>query len=503
MNRFLLAVALLLFAAELRGDAQATGTLIVNARIVDGSGRPASLGSVCILGDRIHSAGSPRAGCRGATIDAGGLFLAPGFIDTHSHHDRGLAEEPEALAAISQGITTIIVGQDGSSRWPLQALFAELEGRPAAVNVASFVGHNTIRGIVLGQDSARPATAAERDRMRALLRQGMRAGALGLSTGLEYEPGYHADTGELIDLAREAARHGGRYSTHMRSEDRDLWQALEETLQIGREARIPVHVSHMKLAMVDWWGQAPRYLGMLDRARASGIEVTGDVYPYTFWQSTLTVLFPDRDFTSRESAEMVLRKIAPAEGLLLARYTPDPSLAGSTLAEIAERRGQDPAVTLMDLIARSQAPGEDESVIGTSMREDDVSALIAWPHANICSDGSLHGRHPRGSGAFTRVLREQVRERGLLSLESAVAKMTSAAAAHAGIVDRGVVRPGAYADLVLFDPDTVADRASTAEPDARSAGIHTVWVNGVVVYEGSAATGAHPGRVVRRGPGAT
>jgi N-acyl-D-amino-acid deacylase len=257
----------------------------------------------------------------------------------------------------------------------------------------------------------------------------------------------------------------------------------------------------MKLAMVDWWGQSRRFLDVLDSARRDGVDITGDVYPYEYWQSTLTVLFPDRDFGNRAYAEQVLRTVSPAEGLLISRYSPEPALEGLTIAQIARLKDMQPADVLMDLIARSLVEGAEESVIGTSMRSDDIAALIAWPHSNICSDGSLSGRHPRGAGAFTRVLRTYVREQKLLSLEEAIRKMTGASAAHVGIADRGVIRPGAFADLVLFDPLTVADRATTEHPEARSIGIRRVWVNGVAVLDEAQVTGAYPGQVIRRETG--
>ena len=261
---------------------------------------------------------------------------------------------------------------------------------------------------------------------------------------------------------------------------------------------MPVQVSHIKLAMVDWWGQSRRLLDILDRARAEGVDVTSDIYPYEYWQSDLTVLFPKRDFTNRESAEFALKSVSPPDGLLISRYSPEPELEGLTIAQIAQLKGMDPAATLMDLIARSQVEGAEQGVIGTSMRADDVAALIAWPYANICSDGELAGRHPRGAGAFTKVLRVYVREQKLLSFEAAIHKMTGLSAAHMGFTDRGVIRAGAHADLVLLDPAEVADRSTIDHPDALSVGIRKVWVNGVVVLEDGKATGAYPGQVVRR-----
>lgn len=477
-------------------------TLIRDALVVDGTGSPGRVSSVRIDGDRVEAVGAlePRPGER--TVDASGLVLAPGFIDTHSHHDRGLLEHPGALAAVSQGITTIVVGQDGGSRLPLGDFLGEVGTVGTALNVASYVGHGTLRRSVMGEDFRREATAAEIEEMRRLLRQEMASGAFGLSTGLEYDPGIYASTEEVVALAREAARMGGRYMSHMRSEDRALWDAVEETIRIGREAGIPVHISHMKLAMKSLWGEADRLIDRLERARRNGVEVTADVYPYTFWQSTMTVLFPDRDFEDREAFEFALAELVPPDGMLVGRYEPRPEYEGLTLAEIARQRGEDPVDTYMALVHEAVEADAGESIVATSMAEEDVVELIRWRHANVSTDGALQGAHPRGFGAFTRVVGPWVRE-GRLSLEEAVHKSTRLAARHAGIADRGVVRAGAPADLVLFDPETVGDRATRQEPDRVSAGIERVWVNGETVYEGGLdvggqVTGSRPGRALRR-----
>lgn len=481
-----------------RGEVQGASTLITNARIVDGSGKPAFDGSVRIQGERIVAVGrlKPRTG--ETVVDAGGLVLSPGFIDTHSHHDRGLFDNLDALAAVSQGVTTIVVGQDGSTKFPVGELFERIAKTPPALNVATYVGHNTLRKIAMGQNFQRHATPEEIERMKELVREGMEAGALGLSTGLEYDPGIYSSTDEVVTLARVAASYGGRYISHIRSEDRDFWRALDEIVEIGRVTRMPVQVSHMKLAMTDWWGQTDRFLGVMDRARAEGVQITGDIYPYEYWQSTLTVLFPDRDFTNRASAEFALRSVSTPEGLRLSAFSPDPSLVDHTVAEIAKMRGTDPATTLMALIAETRGPDAHESVIGTSMQPDDIAKLIAWPYSNICSDGQLDDEHPRGAGAFTRVLRVYVRERGSLTLEAAVNKMSGAAAEHVGIRDRGLIQPGAYADLVLFDPVTVADRATIKDSRALSTGIQKVWVNGGLALESNRPTGLHTGQAVKR-----
>ena len=476
-----------------------TSTLIVNASIVDGTGAPARPGAVRIDGDRIVEVGELEPKRGESVVDAKGLSLTPGFIDVHSHHDRDLFAMRDATAVVSQGVTTIVVGQDGSMTWPVKELFERLEKTPVAVNVATYVGHGSIRVDAMGEDRyKRHATAEEIAKMRQAVNEGMQAGALGLSTGLEYDPGIYSTTEEIVELAREAKRHGGRYISHIRSEDRYFWEALDEIVRIGREADIPVEVTHMKLAMVDWWGQSGRLLGVLDEAREDGVEITGDIYPYEYWHSDLTVLFPKRDFTNREAAQFVLDHVTPADGIILTEFSPEPALVGKSLAEVAKDKGTDPAVELMDLIARSRGEDHEQSIMGKGMTDEDIAALIAWPWASICSDGSLESMHPRGRGAFTKVLRVYVRERKLLTLEEAIRKMTGLSAANMGIADRGAIRPGAYADLALFDPATVADRATFEDPLALSVGIDRVWVNGVVVWQDGKATGTYPGRGVRK-----
>ncbi|MDP2958778.1 MAG: D-aminoacylase [Longimicrobiales bacterium] len=490
-------------AATLAACAPAADTtLITDVRIVDGTGAAARNGAVRLDGDRIVEVGELRARRGEQIVEGGGLVLAPGFIDTHSHHDRGLLEAPDALAAVSQGVTTVVVGQDGGSVQPLAELFARVEATPPAVNVASFSGHGTLRRQVMGDDYRRPATDAEVEAIAALLKADMDAGSLGLSTGLEYASGMDATTEEVIALARVAGAAGGRYMSHLRSEDRGLFEAVDEIIRIGREADIPVQVSHMKLAMKSLWGRADELLARLDSARADGVDVTADVYPYLAWQSTMTVLFPDRAYT-REAAAFALDELAPPDGMILGTFTPEPSYEGKTLAEVAELRGEDPVTTYLALIDMVYGPGApedaDEGIVARSMDPGDVATLLRWPHANVCSDGELDGPHPRGFGSFTRVLAHHVREDRDLGLEEAVHKMTGLSADHAGIRNRGVIAPGAYGDLVLFDPATVQDHADFGSSRAPSTGLAGVWVNGVRVWEGAAVTGAHPGRVIRRG----
>jgi N-acyl-D-amino-acid deacylase len=504
----LLCIAALACKGAPSADAPA-GTLLTGARVVDGSGRPAVEAAVRIAGDRIVAVGDLAPLPGEAVIDLSGLVLAPGFIDTHSHHDRGLHENPDAVAAVSQGITTIVVGNDGGSpALPLSDFFDRFEAAPAALNVASYSGHGTLRRRVLGADYRRAATAEEVARMAALLTADLEAGALGLSTGLEYDPGIYAETEEVIALARVAAAHGGRYISHIRSEDRYFRDAVEEILRIGREADLPVQISHLKLAMRSLWGTADALLARLDSARAAGVRITADVYPYPYWQSTLTVLFPRRDFEDLDEARLVLAEIVPPEGVLVTAFAPEPEYAGLTLDVIAARRGEEPAVALLALIREAEAmraagPPDGvrvESMIGTSMAESDIEAILRWPHVNFCTDGELMGAHPRGFGSFPRILGRYVRERGILTLEEAVRRATSLAAENMGMERRGLIRAGYAADLVAFDPAAVIDRATPAEPHALSEGIIGVWVAGRRVWDEGRPTGERPGRVLRRTP---
>jgi N-acyl-D-amino-acid deacylase len=497
---FAIAAALV---AALAGPAAALAegaatTLIINASIIDGSGSPPRAGAVRVDGDRIAEVGAltPEPGER--VVDAKGKTLAPGFIDVHSHHEDGLFEMRDATPVVSQGVTTIIAGQDGSETYPLPELFDRMAATPPAINVAAYAGHGSIRSAVMGkEDYRRHATAEEIEQMRKLVEAEMQAGALGLSTGLEYDPGIYSAPEEVVELAKVAQRYHGRYISHVRSEDVYFWKAIDEIVNIGREAKIPVEVTHMKLAMKDWWGQSAKLLGVLNAARAEGIDVTADVYPYDAWHSDLTVLFPDRQFTL-EKAQFALDHVSPPDGIILSNFSPEPALVGKTLEEIAAARGKSPAQTLLDLIAQSSGPGDQQSIIGRSMVDPDVDALITWPYSAICSDGSLTSLHPRGRGSFPKVLRVYVREKKLLTLEEAVRKMTSLAAANVGLADRGAIRPGAYADLVLFDPATVADGSTWQDPTVLTTGIEEVWVNGVPVWAGGKTTGATPGRALRR-----
>lgn len=476
--------------------------VISNVSIIDGTGAPARKGSVRIADGRILAIGDLIPGNTEIVIDGNGKTLAPGFIDTHSHHDYDIPKSPDMVAVTSQGVTTIIVGQDGASQSPLRDFFANLEKKPIAVNLGSYSGHNTLRE--QGMNAARrPATDEEIARMSQLLEEDMAAGAFGLSTGLQYETGNFSSTAEIVALAKVSARLGGRYISHMRNEESELMSALQEVIDIGRETGAPVQVSHLKIGARKLWGTADKVLKLMDDARASGVDITADIYPYTYWQSTMRVMFPNGIYDDRKGLESKLKESTSPEGLYFSRFQPDPAVVGKSLAQLAKERNATPVNVYLALMKQAieyqKAHPDDEwveSVIGTSMREDDVARLMAWEHANICSDGVSIG-HPRGHGTFPRVLGHYVREKKAMTLEQGVYKMTGLAAKHLGISGRGVIAEGNSADLVLFDATTIIDRATMQNPTALSAGIEKVWVNGKLVYQDRRTTGVRPGQIVR------
>jgi N-acyl-D-amino-acid deacylase len=498
------AIALLLAGAS----PLAAATLITNARIIDGSGAPARAGSVRIEGDRIAAVGRLKPLKTDTIVDAHGLTLTPGFIDSHSHHDGDGFKDRSATPLLAQGVTTIVVGNDGFNAVPLAELQRQLVARPIGINVASYTGHGNLRATAMGLAAKQPANEVDMAKMAALLQADLAAGSLGLSTGLEYEPAIYSAPSEVLGLAKVAAAAGGRYISHMRSEDLKLDAAIDELLEIGRVTGMPVQISHFKIALIDRWGQASQVLARLDKARAAGIDVTADVYPYEYWQSTLAVLLPKRDYNDLEAAKFALTRLSTPEGMRLNTYAPEPALAGKTIAEIAVARHADPYATYLELIRTAQAyrlahPVSSgapavESVIGTSMAAADVADFIAWPQSNICSDGSPAGLHPRNYGSFAKILRLYVREQHRLTLAEAVHKMTGLAADHMGFADRGRIRPGAYADLALFDPAMVSDRSTVEHPELLATGMDRVWTNGALVYAAGKATSLYPGRFLKR-----
>jgi N-acyl-D-amino-acid deacylase len=476
---------------------ESTDLLIKNVTIIDGSGSDRYSADVRIRKQRIEEIGQLERKNNEIIFQGNGLILSPGFIDTHSHADGDILSHPDALAAISQGITTVIVGQDGFSPYPLKDFIKDIEELGVTINIGSYVGHNTIRYEILKENFQRMANENEVVLMAEMLKSELSSGAIGLSTGLEYDPGIHSNRSEVITLAQVTADAGGRYISHIRSEDRWFEDAIDEIIEIGRHTKMPVQISHLKMAQKSLWYQAPRILEKLDQAVKEGINITADLYPYEYWQSNMMVLLPERDPTDRNAVALALDQIAPPEGIWLTRFDPEPDYVGKTIVEIAKELKMDPITAFMQLAQESKLMGEgSDMIIGTSMVEEDIRTLLLWEHTNVCSDGGLVDLHPRGMGSFTKILGKYVREEGIINLETAIRKMTGLAADHMGFNDRGYIRIGQMADLVLFNPDTVIDNATPESPDAVSDGIFSVWVGGEQVFLEGEATKARPGKFI-------
>ena len=470
-----------------------------NGTIIDGRGSERYIGDLAITKDRIVAVGEVKGSGRDE-IDIRGKIVAPGFIDTHSHHDTKMFENTDMLAALSQGITTIFIGQDGSSNYPISDLRERLSQIPVSINIASFSGHNTLREKVMGLDHKRPAGDSEVLAMIELLRSDIEAGAWGLSSGLEYDPGIYSTTDEIISLAKIVSAVNGRYISHIRSEDRNFWSAIDEIIRIGRVARLPVQISHIKLAMNHLHGRADELLSRLNEARDNGVMISADIYPYTYWQSTMQVLFPDRDFNDRGSADLALSEITSPDEVIITQYDPEPNYIGKRLSEIAELRREHPSVTLMGLISETNYDDGSESIVAKSMTETDIIELLEWRYTNVCTDGGSDGGHPRGYGTYPRILGQYVREDRSMDLESAVHKMTGLPSLNMGLEDRGILGPGMAADVVVFDPLRIIDRATFEDPRALSEGIVRVIVNGIIVYADGRVNDDRPGRFLS-GPG--
>jgi len=331
--------------------------------------------------------------------------------------------------------------------------------------------------------------------MKALVERGMKDGAVGLSSGLEYDPGFYGTLDELSALASVIQPYGGFYSSHVRDEENEVFAAWQEAIDVGKRAGVAVNVSHMKLASKPVWGQAGKALALLEAGKKAGVSVTGDWYPYPYWQSAMYVLIPDRDFENVEKWRVGLDEIGGAGNVRITSYRPNPGWVGKTLAEIADSEKIDPPALIVQMV---KAAGPGIGIIGTSMDEADMRAILSHPQTLICSDGQLNGRHPRGFGAFPRVLGKYVRDEQVIRLEEAIAKMTSRSAAVLGLDDRGVLAPGKKADLAIFDAATIADRGTPTAPAQAPVGMRFVVVNGQVVLDAGEITAARPGQALRR-----
>ncbi|MGH7699591.1 MAG: N-acyl-D-amino-acid deacylase family protein [Gemmatimonadales bacterium] len=552
----LAAVALLACRVEeqLPGDRR-HDVLLTGGWIVDGTGNPRYRGDLAITGDRIAAVGRLPAAEARETLDVSGLAVAPGFIDMLGHSDTRVLIDNRVLSKVTQGITTEITGEGGSVApltdglvaedsaylkrygldvdWrDLDGYFAHLARTGSTVNIATFVGATQVRRVVIG-DADRPATPAELDRMAALVDTAMTQGALGVSSSLIYAPAIYAPTEELIVLARAARRRGGIYATHMRNEGARIDAALDETFRIAREAGIPVEIWHLKVAGRESWGRMPHVLRRLEAARAEGLDVTADQYPYIASATSLDAVIPPwahdggtdsllarlRDPRARARIRAdLLRRDTPWEnmylgpggagGILIASVFEDSlrALQGRRVSEIAAARRRDAIETIFDILLADRSR---TGAIYFSMNEADLRAALTtgWVAVNtdyggVAPDGPFGAirPHPRTYGTFPRILGRYVREEQLFPLEQAVRKMTSLAAQRVGLAQRGLLRPGLFADVTVFDPATVSDRATFDDPHQPSVGIVHVFVNGRAVLRDGRLTDARPGRGLR-GPG--
>jgi N-acyl-D-amino-acid deacylase len=530
--------------------------IIRNGRIIDGTGSPWYTGNIGIREGRIADIGSLIGAKAKHTIDAAGMVVTPGFIDMLGQSDLSILVRPQLPSKIFQGITTEFTGE-GSSVAPLNdriiaadrlgyehlkitadwrtlgEYFARLERQGIGINVGHYVGATQVRRMVLGDDDRQP-TAQELAGMRQLVADAMRDGAVGLSTSLQYPPAPYARTEELIALAQEAAAHGGLYATHMRSESAEILPALEEAIRIGREARIPVEIWHLKVAGKQNWGRMPEVLAAIDAARRAGVDIAADTYAYPAWFNSLSAMVPPwahdggtekllqrlrdpaarrrirRDMETPDSWENnAWKEISGPEAILIGAVQ-NPALLplqGKTLAEIARQKKADPIDALLDLLIEDRA---FTYVAVFGMSEPDVTLALQQPWVSINNDSQgtapdgILGKdhpHPRAYGTFPRVLRKYVREEKRLTLEDAIRKFTSLPAQRMRLSDRGVLKAGMWGDIAIFHPDSVRDRATFAKPNQLSEGMRWVLVNGVPVIAEGKATGALPGKVVR-GPGA-
>jgi N-acyl-D-aspartate/D-glutamate deacylase/CubicO group peptidase (beta-lactamase class C family) len=480
-------------------------TLITNIRMLDGTGLPERKGSLRIKGNKIWEMGSLHPYAGEEVIDGKNHILAPGFIDTHSHHEGGLEEHPEALPVLSQGITTICIGQDGFSQ-PMDTLKNRYSRQKPAINVMSYTGHASLRIKQMGwRGLFRTATEKEVAGMKLELENELKKGSFGISTGLEYEEGFFSHKKEVISLAEVAAKCNARYMSHIRSEDIQIDKAIDEIIRIGAQVNLPVQISHIKIAQKSKWGNAPEIIQQLQSARQRGVNISADIYPYTYWQSTLRVLFPNRDYDNPAAAAFAVQQLFnPTESILL-RFAPNKDYIGKTISQIAVIRKSTDAETLKDLVAEASLfeennpdyNGSIEGIMGKAMAEDDLQTFLSWPFTNICSDGGFTG-HPRGRGAFPKVISDYVRKKPLLTLPSAIYKMTGLCAENLGLTDRGILKQGNFADLVLFDENTLKDNANINNPQALSDGILKVWVNGTLVFNQGKSTHQYPGIIITR-----
>ena len=465
--------------------------LISGGLLVDGSGARPRVSDVRIKGSKIVAIGSLNRLPGETVVNAKGLVVSPGFIDAHSHALGGIEGEPTALSQLMQGITTAVGGQDGGWSRSVAAEFADLRRIRPTINFALFSGHGGLRAQVMGKDYKRVATAVEIGRMKELLAADMKAGSIGLSSGLEYDPGYYSDTNEIIQLVKAAQK--GIYISHVRDEADKAMEAFKELAKIGKDGSLHAQISHIKLGSKAVWNKTADVLKLIEQEK-----LTADVYPYTYWQSTIAALSPSRDWENDEIWVKGLDDVGGPQNVRLSAYTPNPAWVGKTLSDIGQETGRSPIKIIQEILRTTNDEGR-QSVVVTAMQENDLIQFIKHPRIMFCSDGSIGGSHPRGAGSFPRILGRYVRELKVISLQEAIRKMTSFPAQMFKLKSRGLIKKDYVADIVVFDPKIIADRATPADSKALSTGVREVFVNGVHTLRQAKLLGNRAGVPIQRG----
>ncbi len=517
------ALILFIFIPAILLGQQHFDTIIKNGKIVDGAGNPWFYGDIGIVKDKIIRIGDLSKSKANKVIDASGLIVAPGFIDVHTHIEGDEKTTPTADNFIYDGVTTVITGNCGSSNTDIKKYFKFLDSARLSVNVGTLIGHNDIRREVLGDADVTP-DAAQLKRMEEIVDKAMRDGAMGFSTGLEYTPGIYSKTDEIVALAKMAAKYNGVYTSHMRNESDKVFDAIAETIDVGRQAKIPVEISHFKVGQPNW-GASGKMMAMVDSARKEGLDVTVDQYPYTASSTSLYILLPDwlkadgtkpmlqrlSDPALHEKAvkemivDMARRKRQHFDYAVVASCVSNPSIDGKSIEQINIESGRSSTIpneieTILDIVKMGSA-----SMVFHSMSETDVENILKYPLTMVISDSGIREfgvgvPHPRGYGSNARVLAVYVREKNTITLEDAVRKMTSLPAQKFHLTGRGLIQPGMYADIVVFDANTVKDESTFEHPHAYSTGFKYILVNGALTVDNFKHIGTRKG-VILHGPG--
>ena len=499
--------------------------IISNGTIVDGSGHGSYQADIGIVDDRIVKIGDLSESKSVHIINAENLIVSPGFIDSHTHAIRGIFDVPTAESSLLQGVTTLTDGNDGTSPFPIEEHYQKIENTEISPNWAVFVGQGTIRQEVMGLKNRDP-TASELSQMKEMVKEAMEEGALGISTGLFYVPGSFSSTSEVIELSKVASRYGGIYISHMREEAVDILKSINETINIGIKAKIPVQITHHKIIGKENWGLSKETLKLVDKAIKDGVQVSIDQYPYTASQTSIRALIPqwaqaggriellqriDDPKTRKLIVDGIIERILFDRGgghpknIFISKSSWNTSLEGKNLAELCIERNLEPSPYNAAMVVFEIIKGGGASAVYHAINSDDVDLIMQHPMTSIASDGPMTvfgvgSPHPRTYGTFARVLGSYVRERNILSLEEAVRKMTSLPAQILSIKQRGLITEGYYADLTIFDPKTILDKATFEDPHQYAIGVISVIVNGEIVIDQGVHNGNKPGRVLR-GPG--